>query len=80
LLLLPQKEFTKLVLIAIIPAVAVAYYVVTSWLGTFAYHVDLSPWIFVASGAIAIVIAWLTVSFQSIKAATSNPVDSLRYE
>lgn len=78
--ILLSKEFTKLVLVAIIPAVLVAYYVVTNWLGTFAYHVELSPWIFIASGAIAIVIAWITVSFQSIKAAATNPVESLRYE
>lgn len=80
LAILLSKEFTKLVVIAIIPAAVVAYYVVNGWLGTFAYHVEISPWIFVASGLVAIVIAWLTVSFQSIKAAASNPVESLRYE
>jgi putative ABC transport system permease protein len=68
------------VIIAIVPAAALAYYFVNNWLGTFAYHVDISPLIFIASGGIAIVIAWLTVSFQSIKAARSNPVESLRYE
>jgi putative ABC transport system permease protein len=80
LAILLSKEFTKLVIIAIIPAAGVAYYFVNNWLGTFAYHVEINPLIFVASGAIAIVIAWLTVSFQSIKAARSNPVESLRYE
>lgn len=80
LAILLSKEFTKLVIIAIIPAAGFAYYFVDNWLGTFAYHVEISPWIFVASGVIAIVIAWLTVSFQSIKAARSNPVESLRYE
>jgi putative ABC transport system permease protein len=80
LAILLSKEFTKLVIIAIIPAAGAAYYFVNSWLGTFAYHVEINPLIFVASGVIAIVIAWLTVSFQSIKAARSNPVESLRYE
>ncbi len=75
-----SKEFTKLVLVALLPAAGVAYYVVNNWLNTFAYHIDLSIWIFLASGVVAIVIAWLTVSFQSIKAAAANPVESLRYE
>ena len=50
------------------------------WLQNFAYRTDLSIWIFGASGAIALVIALLTVSFHAIKAATANPVEALRYE
>ncbi len=80
LTLLLSKDFTKLVIIAFVPAAAVAWYVVSNWLDSFAYHVTLNPMIFVASGFVAILIAWLTVSFQSVKAAASNPVDSLRYE
>lgn len=80
LTILLSKEFTKLVLIAFLPAAAAAWYVVHSWLNSFAYRVDVNPWIFIISGIVAILIAWLTVSFQSIKAAASNPVDSLRYE
>jgi putative ABC transport system permease protein len=53
---------------------------VDSWLNDFAYRIEISPLVFIASGIVAILIAWLTVSFQSIKAASSNPVDSLRYE
>jgi putative ABC transport system permease protein len=75
-----SKEFTRLVVIAFVPAAAAAWFVVDSWLGGFAYRVDISPWIFIGSGAVATGIAWFTVSFQSIKAAASNPVTSLRYE
>jgi putative ABC transport system permease protein len=50
------------------------------WLQSFAYRVDLNVWTFILSGLMALAIALLTVSFQSIKAATANPVDSLRYE
>ena len=80
LTLMLSKEFTKLVIIAFIPAALAAWFVVDSWLNGFAYRVDINPLIFVASGLIATTIAWFTVSFQSIKAAASNPVNSLRYE
>lgn len=80
LTLLLSKEFTRLVIIAFIPASVAAWYFVESWLGSFAYRIEISPWIFVGSGIVAILIAWVTVSFQSIKAATTNPVKSLRYE
>jgi putative ABC transport system permease protein len=80
LTLMLSKEFTKLVVIAFVPAALAAWFVVDSWLNGFAYRVEISPWIFVGSGAIATAIAWFTVSFQSIKAAASNPVNSLRYE
>jgi putative ABC transport system permease protein len=80
LTILLSKEFTRLVIIAFIPAAAAAWWVVNNWLSGFAFHVEMNPMVFVASGVVAIVIAWLTVSFQSIKAASSNPVESLRYE
>ncbi|NIO20749.1 MAG: hypothetical protein GTN76_08440 [Candidatus Aenigmarchaeota archaeon] len=57
-----------------------AYYFMHRWLQNFAYRINLSIWIFILSGLTALVIALLTVSFQCIKAATANPVDSLRYE
>ena len=78
--ILLSKEFTKLVVIAFIPAALVAWYVSETWLNSFAYRIDIKPWVFVLSGITAIVIAGLTVSYQSIKAATANPVNSLRYE
>lgn len=75
-----SKEFIKLVIVAFIPAAGAAWYFTNEWLNGFAFHVDLNPLIFIGSGVVAIVIAWLTVSFQSLKAAATNPVDSLRYE
>ena len=80
LTVLLSTEFTRLVLIAIVPAVALGWYVANWWLKDFAFRTNLSPLIFVGSAAIAILIAWLTVSFQSVKAAATNPVKSLRYE
>lgn len=78
--LLLSKEFVKWVLLANIIAWPVAYYFMSKWLQNFAYRAHLSVWIFILSGLAALVIALLTVSFQTIKAATANPVDSLRYE
>jgi len=75
-----SREFTRLVIIAFVPAAVSAWFVVDSWLSGFAYRIEVNPLIFVASGVIATAIAWFTVSFQSIKAAASNPVNSLRYE
>jgi len=78
--MLLSKEFTKLVMIAFIPAAILAWYISDTWLNGFAYRIDVNPLVFVGSGLAAILIAWLTVSYQSIKAAAANPVDSLRYE
>lgn len=80
LMILLSREFTKLVIIAFVPAAVVAWFVVNNWLNGFAYRVEISPLIFVVSGVLATTIAWLTVSFQSIKVAASSPVKSLRYE
>jgi putative ABC transport system permease protein len=80
ILLLLTKEFTKWVLLANIIAWPVAYYFMNKWLQNFAYRINIGLGIFLASGMIALVIALLTVGYQSIKAATANPVDSLRYE
>lgn len=75
-----SKEFMILVGIAFVVASALAWYAMDSWLGTFAYRIELGPVVFILSGLIAAVIAWLTVSFHFIKAARSNPSDALRYE
>jgi putative ABC transport system permease protein len=80
LVVLLSREFTKLVLIAFVPAAVAAWFIVDNWLSGFEYRIDVDPLVFIGSGVIAIVIAWLTVSYQSIKAAASNPVNSLRYE
>jgi putative ABC transport system permease protein len=80
LTLILSKEFIKLVIIAFIPAAIIAWYAANEWLAGFSQRVDISPWIFIISGLSAVMIAWLTVSFQAIKAAATNPVTSLRYE
>ncbi|MCF0053221.1 ABC transporter permease [Dyadobacter sp. LJ53] len=75
-----SKEFLRLIIIAILIGTPIAWFGMNQWLNDFAYHVDLAWWMFLAAGAIAITIALLTVSFQSIKAALMNPVKSLRSE
>ena len=80
ILLMLSKEFIKWIAIANLIAVPVAYYIMNKWLQDFAYHINIRWWLFVTAGAIALVIALLTISAQAIKAATANPVESLRYE
>ncbi|GAB4031775.1 ABC transporter permease [Spirosoma gilvum] len=75
-----SKDFLKPVFIAILITTPIAWYVMSRWLADFAYKVDLSWWIFALAGGLATIIALLTVSFQSIKAALMNPVKSLRSE
>lgn len=74
------KKFTKWVVLANAIAWPVAYYFMNKWLDNFAYRIYLNIWIFILSGLAVLTIALLSVSYQSIKAATANPVDSLRYE
>jgi putative ABC transport system permease protein len=74
------KDFMKWIILANIIAWPVAYYLMNNWLQDFAYRIDISWWIFVLSGGIALMIALATVSFQAIKAAVANPIESLRYE
>jgi putative ABC transport system permease protein len=75
-----SKEFVKWVLVANVIAWPLAYYVMNNWLQNFAYRTNIGLWIFIASGAFALIVALLTVSSAAIKAATANPVESLRYE
>ncbi|MGA0560336.1 ABC transporter permease [Larkinella sp. VNQ87] len=75
-----SKDFLKLVLVALVLASPLAQWALTKWLGTFRYSVDLSWWLFATAGGLAVLIAFLTVSYQSIKAALTNPVTSLRSE
>jgi len=75
-----SKEFILIIIIANVIAWPIAYFFMHKWLQNFAYRIDLNIWIFILSGLTALVIALVTVSYQSIKAARANPVDSLRYE
>jgi ABC-type antimicrobial peptide transport system permease subunit len=77
---LMSKDFLVLVGVANLIAWPVSYFIMNKWLQNFAYRIDFGPWIFAMAAAMALVIALITISFQTIKAAISNPVDSLRYE
>jgi putative ABC transport system permease protein len=79
-LLMLNSNFIKWVLVSIVIAVPASIYLLSKWLERFAYRTELSWWIFAAAGLSAIVIAILTVSWQSLRAATRNPVEALRYE
>lgn len=78
--LLLSVDFLKLVLAAFIVASPLAYWAMSRWLENFAYRSEIGMGVFLASGVTAALIAFLTVSFQAIRAARSNPVDALRYE
>jgi len=75
-----SKDLLLLVLIASLIAFPVAWYAMHRWLQDFAYRIDISWWIFAEAGISALLIALITVSFQAIKAAMANPVNSLRTE
>jgi len=75
-----NRDFVKWVAIAFVIATPIAYYAMNKWLESFAYKTELSWWIFALAGLLALGIALLTVSWQSWKAATRNPVEALRYE
>jgi putative ABC transport system permease protein len=75
-----NKDFIKWMGIAFVVACPVAYYAMNKWLENFAYKTNLSWWIFALAGLLALGIALLTVSWQSWRAATRNPVEALRYE
>jgi len=75
-----SKDFLVLVLISLVIASPIAYYFMHVWLQDFAYRINISPWTFLLSGLAAILIALATVSFQAIKAAMANPVNSLKSE
>ena len=75
-----SKDFVKLVLVAIVIASPIAWYAMNEWLADFAYKIDIGWWVFALAGGLAVGIALLTVSFQSVKAALMNPVESLRSE
>ena len=80
IIFLLNKEFMKRVIIANIFAWPVAWFVMHKWLQYFAYQIEISWWTFLLAGAMALVIALLTVSYQAIMSAVANPVESLRYE
>ena len=80
IIMILSKEYVRWVVLANVFAWPIAYYFMRKWLEGFAYHTNLNIFAFLASGMLALIIALLTVSVQTFKAATANPVDSLRYE
>ena len=74
------RDFTMLVFIAICLAAPAAYLAMNSWLQNYVYRITLDMELFLVSGGLILVIAWLTVSYNAIKAATADPVEALRYE
>jgi putative ABC transport system permease protein len=75
-----SKEFLQLIGVACFIAFPVAWWMMHNWLQNYQYRIEISWWIFLIAGLLAIAIALITISFQSIKAAIANPVKSLRTE
>ncbi len=75
-----SQAFFKLIVLAFVVAVPIAYFVTSRWLQDFAYRIEMGVGLFVLAGLLALLVALLTVSYQAIKAALNNPVESLRYE
>ncbi len=75
-----SKDFIKLVAIALIVAIPLAWYVMNGWIQGFAFHIDIQWWMFLVAGGILLIIALATVSYQTLKVATTNPAKSLRTE
>lgn len=80
IVLLLSRDFIRLVITAFVIASPVAWFIMHNWLQDFAYRINISWWIFLAAGLLAVIIALATISFQAIKAAIANPVKSLRTE
>jgi putative ABC transport system permease protein len=78
--MLLSREFVLLVLLACVIASPLAFWLMDGWLQKYDYRINISAWIFILTGILAIVIALVTVSAQAIKAALANPVTSLRTE
>jgi putative ABC transport system permease protein len=74
------KDFLKLIVLAIVIASPIAWWLMNHWLLGFVYRIEITWWVFVIAGVVSVLIALLTISFQAIKAATANPVKSLRTE
>ncbi len=80
LVALMSTSFAKLILVSFIISTPIVWYGMGTWLESFAYHENIPVWVFLTGGALAFIIAMLTISFQAIKAALANPVESLRSE
>jgi putative ABC transport system permease protein len=77
---LMSKDFLFLVAVANLISWPVSYFIMKKWLQNFAYRIDIGVWVFAMAASLALLIAFFTIAFQTVRAATANPVDSLRYE
>ncbi|MDN5215263.1 ABC transporter permease [Fulvivirgaceae bacterium BMA12] len=75
-----STDFTKMVLVAITISLPISYFITRSWLSNFAFGIDLEWWFFLGAGLLALLITWLTVGIQTVKAANANPVECLKDE
>ena len=75
-----SKDFLQLIFISLVIALPVSWWVMSNWLQNFAYRINITPYVFVIAGISVVLVTLFTISFQSIKAAMSNPVNSLRSE
>ncbi len=80
IVILLSKEFTRLVLLSNIVAWPIAWFIMNKWLQNFAYQTNIYWCIFIVAASIALIIAFMTIAIQTIRTATTNPADSLRYE
>ncbi len=80
LVLLLSSDFSKMVAVAILVSLPLSFIIMKYWLESFAYRIELNIWFFVGSGVLAMLVALLTMSFQTVKAAKANPVEALKYE
>jgi ABC-type antimicrobial peptide transport system permease subunit len=80
IMLMLSKDFVRLILLAILIAFPLAWWAMNAWLRGFAYHINISPWLFAIAGLVVLLIAMATVSYQSLRTAWLNPVKSLRTE
>jgi len=80
IVLLLSKEFGKLIIVAFVIAVPIAWYAVSWWLESYTYKVEVGVMVYLIAGLASFLIAWITMGYQSIKAASSNPINALRSE
>lgn len=78
IVLLLSKDLTMLILVAFVIGAPISYFGLQAWLEDFAYRIEMDVWVFLLSGFVVLIVAWLTNGYQAIKAATANPVDSLQ--
>ena len=74
------KDYVWMTLLAILISSVASYFIMTKWLENFAFRITIQPWIFVLAGSVSFLIVFSTLIYKSLKAANSNPVDSLKYE